>query len=289
LHISIVIPAYNEEGGIANTVSEAKAVLARLPKLAGSEIIVVNDGSSDRTGEILSGMDGVRIVTHPHNVGYGRALKSGIAAAANETIVMIDADLTYPLTALPEMLDLYGKGFDMVVAARTGNKYRESLVKAPLRAVLRWLVEYTSGRKVPDINSGFRVLNKKTVTGYFPHLCDTFSFTTSMTLSYMMTGRFVGYCPTDYRERKGKTKVRLLRDSLRTLQYIAQATVYYNPLKIFILMAVIALAGSVAGFILSAVFGLLTGYILGVSGLVLSFLMFSVGLLAVLLKQIMDK
>ena len=260
--------------------AEAKAVLAQNPGLAGSEIVVVNDGSSDRTGEILSSMDDIR---------YGRALKSGFTAAAHDTIVMIDADVTYPLTALPEMLNLYAKGFDMVVAERTGRKHGASLAKAPLRAVLRWLVEYTSGRKVPDINSGFRVLNKKTVTGYFSHLCDTFSFTTSMTLSYMMTGRFVGYCPIDYRERKGKTKVRLLRDSLRTLQYIAQATVYYNPLKIFILMAAIALMGAIAGFVLSFAFGILTGYILGIAGLVLSFLMFSVGLVAVLLKQIMDK
>ena len=289
LQISLVIPAYNEEDGILSTVAEAKAVLGGMAELGAWEIVVVDDGSADRTAEVLAGIEGVRVVRHPHNGGYGRALKSGMTAARYDTVVMTDADLTYPLDELPHMLALYKKGFDLVVGARTGREYRQTVIKAPLRSVLRWLVEYTTGRQILDINSGFRVLNKNTVANYFPHLCDTFSFTTSMTLSYMMTGRFVAYHPIPYRERIGKTKVRMLRDSLRTLQYIAQATVYYNPLKIFVLMAAIALVGSAVGFLISIFFGLLIGYILGLAGILLAFLMFSFGLMTVVLKQIMDK
>ena len=177
----------------------------------------------------------------------------------------------------------------MVVGARTGEHFSSSPLKSPLRALLKWLVEYTSGRSIPDINSGLRVFDRRTAMSYFPHLCDTFSFTTSMTLSYMMTGRFVGYRPIPYRTRRGETKVHLFRDSLRTLQYVVQAVVYYNPLKIFLLMALVALAGSVAGFIGSITLDIHAGYILGLSGIVLAFLMFAFGLLAVLLKQIMDK
>ena len=287
--VSVVIPAYNEASGILETVTEVAGTLARM-EIGEHEIVVVDDGSTYGTGDILGKMEKVRVVRHPHNVGYGQSLKSGIAAARFDTIVITDADLTYPFSeSVPHLVAAYQQGFDMVVGARTGDRYHSSPLKSPLRALLKWLVEYTSGRRIPDINSGLRVFDRKTAMSYFPHLCDTFSFTTSMTLSYMMTGRFVGYRPIPYRARKGETKVHLFRDSLRTLQYVVQSVVYYNPLKIFLLMALIALAGSVAGFIGSVLFQINAGYILGISGIILAFLMFAFGLLAVLLKQIMDK
>jgi glycosyltransferase involved in cell wall biosynthesis len=289
VQISLVIPAYNEEESILATIAEAKTVLAQLEAVSDWEIVVVNDGSSDRTAEMAATQDRVKLVSHPHNAGYGRSLKSGITAASYDTIVITDADLTYPLEQLPNLLDMYSKGFDMVVAARTGVGYQGSIVKTLLRSVLKWLVEFTSGRKIPDINSGLRVFDKGACISYFSHLCDTFSFTTSMTLSYIMTGRFVGYFHIPYRERMGKTKVRLFRDAMRTLQYIIQASAYYNPLKIFILLAGLSFCGSVFGFLLSITYKLLIGYIIGVAGIILAFTTFSAGLIAVLLKQIMDK
>jgi glycosyltransferase involved in cell wall biosynthesis len=287
--VSVVIPAYNEVEGIIETVNEVAGTLARMD-IGEYEIVVVDDGSTDGTGGILDKIEKVRVVRHPHNVGYGRSLKSGIAAARFDTIVITDADLSYPFSeSVPGLVAAYQDGFDMVVGARSGDHYQSSPLKSPLRTLLKWLVEYTSGRRIPDINSGLRVFDRKMAMSYFAHLCDTFSFTTSMTLSYMMTGRFVGYRSIPYRARRGKTKVRLLKDSLRTLQYIVQAIIYYNPLKIFLLMTVIALIASVAGFIGSIAFHLLAGYILGIGGIILAFLMFAFGLLAVLLKQIMDK
>lgn len=289
MNVSVIIPAYNEEDGILATLAEAKAVLTAAPMVEEWEIVVVNDGSHDRTQAVLADAEDVRVINHPHNAGYGRSLKTGILAAAHDTIIITDADLTYPFEVLPELLALYEQGFDMVVGARTGNEYKESALKAPLRSILRWLVEFTSGRTIPDINSGLRVFSKNTSISYFAHLCDTFSFTTSMTLSYMMTSRFVAYLTIPYRERKGKTKIRLFRDSLRTMQYIVQATVYYNPLKIFMLLSALCAAGAVTGLIGSTIFGLLSGYVLGLAGIALSIFMLAFGLLAVLLKQIMDK
>ncbi len=287
--VSVVIPAYNEASGIRETVTEVASTLARM-ETGEYEIVVVDDGSTDGTAAILEKMEKVRVIRHPHNVGYGRSLKSGISAARFDTVVITDADLTYPFAeSVPGLVAVYHEGFDMVVGARTGDHYRSSPLKSPLRALLKWLVEFTSGRRIPDINSGLRVFDRRTAMSYFSHLCDTFSFTTSMTLSYMMTGRFVGYRPIPYRARKGETKVRLLRNSLRTLQYIIQAVVYYNPLKIFLLLTAIALLGSAAGLVASIAFHILAGYILGIGGIVLAFLMFAFGLLAVLLKQIMDK
>ena len=197
--ISVVIPALNEEIAIGATIAGVSEVLTAA-KLVPFEIVVVDDGSSDQTGKIAAAA-GAKVVRHPHNVGYGRSLKNGIAAAQYDMIAICDADGTYPASAIPELVRLHRDGFDMAVGQRQGPHYRESMLKMPMRALLRFLVEWTAGRHIPDINSGLRVFSRTAVTQYFSHLCDTFSFTTSMTLAYMMTGRFVAYTPIDYFER----------------------------------------------------------------------------------------
>lgn len=287
--ISVVIPAYNEENAIHDTIVEIQNVFKEMKLVETQyEIIVVNDGSSDNTKERAENY-GVTVIHHPHNIGYGRSLKDGIKAAQYDTIIITDADRTYPFQTVPELLLEYQKGFDMVVGARTGEHYRESLLKSPLRHILKFLVEFTAGRKVPDVNSGLRIFSKTTVLSYLNHLCDTFSFTTSMTLAYMMTGRFVKYLPIPYEKREGKSKVKLFRDSLRTLQYILQAINYYNPIKIFILFAWVCVGFSMIGFFMSAVFGLNSGFLLGIGGLLVSLLVICFGLVADLLKQIMNR
>ncbi len=285
--LSVVIPAYNEENGIVDTVEEVCDVLDEAG-IGEYEVVVVNDGSSDDT-EKNAKTTKAKVISHPHNVGYGRSLKTGISNAKYDTIVITDADRTYPFDQAPMLLEEYKKGFDMVVGARTGEHYRESAIKSPLRSILKFLVEFTASRKIPDINSGLRVFSKKTVMQYFGHLCDTFSFTTSMTLAYMMTGKFVKYLPIPYEKREGKSKVKLFRDSLRTLQYILQAINYYNPIKIFILFSMLCVVLSLTGFAFSLLTGLNVGYIMGVGGLLLSLVILCFGLIADLLKQIMNK
>ncbi len=285
--VSVVIPAYNEENGIELTVRSIQDVFQRAG-FATYEIVVVDDGSSDLTAQHAR-QAGACVVTHPHNVGYGRSLKDGITAARHDTIVITDADGTYPVGRIPELLQHYVRGFDMVVGQRTGDHYRESVIKAPLRSVLKFLVEFTAGRRIPDINSGLRVFRRETVLPYFQHLCDTFSFTTSMTLAYMMTGKFVAYLPIEYHSRIGKTKVRLFRESLRTLQYIVQAIIYYNPLKIFLMMSALCLLFAAFTLVVAMIFQLTSGFLLAVGSILVAILVFSLGLLADLLKQIMAK
>jgi len=285
--ISVIIPAYNEENAIEETVHEIQKIFSEM-KMADFEIIVVNDGSTDQTKERAENCQAT-VINHPHNVGYGRSIKDGILNAKFDTLIITDADRTYPFQEVPKLYEEYKKGFDMVVGARTGEHYRESIIKSPLRHILKFLVEFTAGRKIPDINSGLRIFSKNTVTHYLSHLCDTFSFTTSLTLAYMMTGRFVKYLPIPYEKREGKSKVKLLRDSLRTLQYILQAINYYNPIKIFILFASFCILSSLIGFLMSAIFGLTSGFFLGIGGLLVSLLILCFGLVADLLKQIMHK
>ena len=177
----------------------------------------------------------------------------------------------------------------MVVGQRTGKYYRESPIKLPFRIILRFLVEYVAERKIPDINSGFRIFDKKTSQKYFSHLCNTFSFTTSLTLAYMMNGKFVHYIPIQYFKREGSTKVKLLQDSIRTLQYIIEAVIYYNPMKMFMLLSVFLIILGVFLLIIGAISTLNIFYILGVSSIIISILTVCMGFLAVLLKQIMQK
>jgi glycosyltransferase involved in cell wall biosynthesis len=285
--ISVVIPALNEQDAIAETVERVRSVLTEAA-LDPFEIIVVDDGSKDGTGE-LARQAGARVVRHPHNVGYGRSLKDGITVAQYDTIVITDADGSYPIEQIPALVERYRGGFDMVVGARTGDHYRESALKSPLRAVLTQIVEFTANRRIPDINSGLRVFSRATSMGFFRHTSDMFSFTTSLTLAYMMNAKFVDYMDVEYRERLGRSKVRLFRDSMRTLQYIVEAATYYNPLKIFFLFGLICLVLAFAALLGGVILQLVSAFVLGVGAILLAILVFAMGLLAVLLKQIMDR
>lgn len=222
-------------------------------------------------------------------MGYGFSLKRGILAAKNETIVMTDADATYPFSSVPEMLEKKKEGFDLVVGARTGKYYRQSLFKSILRRLLKRLVEIVSEKKIKDINSGLRVFDKSLVTQYFPRICNTFSFTTSQTLAYLMNNHFVCYVDIDYNKRINKSKIKLIRDSIKSLKYILESCIYYNPLKIFTMLSIMCIILSIIGFLCSHFLHINAGYILGIGGLLVSLVVFSLGLLAVLLKQIMDK
>jgi polyisoprenyl-phosphate glycosyltransferase len=285
--ISVVIPALNEQDEIGGTVTRIREMLSGCG--AGNyEVVVFDDGSRDDTGARAE-QAGALVVRHPHNVGYGRSLKDGIRAARYDTIIINDADGTYPIEAIPDLLVCYEQGYDMVVGARRGKHYQESLVKMPLRRILRFIVEFTAGRSIPDINSGLRVFRRSTILEYYDHLCDTFSFTTSMTLAYMMTGKFVAYVPIDYNKRVGTSKVRLVRDSMKTLQYIIEAAIYYDPLKMFVLMASIVAISSLISFLLAVIVKLNVFFYVGVGGIISSVIVFSLGLLAVLLRQIMVK
>ena len=286
--ISVVVPVYNEEKSIKNTINEIKKVLKTNKLYENSEIIIVNDGSTDNTLKELKKCD-VVIINNPTNMGYGFSLKRGIEAAKNETIVITDADSTYPFDAVPKMLEVKNKGFDLVVGKRKGKYYRQSIFKSILRLMLKKFVEFISGKKIDDINSGLRIFDKSLVMKYFPRLCNTFSFTTSQTLAYLMNNHFVTYVDINYNKRKGKSKVKLLRDSMIALRYILESCVYYNPLKVFTLLSVICIFLSIIGFLFSHFANIHAGYILGIGGLLLSIVVFSFGLLAVILKQIMDK
>lgn len=235
--LSVLVPAYNEAASILQTVSSIHACLSD----AGitHEILVINDGSQDNTSE-LAAQAGATVIDHPANAGYGHSLKTGLYHARYEWCAIIDADGTYPAGKLKEFVD-YIPHFDMVVGARLGQHYWGSASKRLGRLLLGSLVAYITGRHVPDINSGMRLFRKSIALAHIRRISSGFSFTTTLTLAMLMESHFVKYIPIEYYKRAGKSKVRILPDSLRMLQILSIATLYYNPLKLFLPISVAAL------------------------------------------------
>ena len=282
--VSVLVPSFNEESSISQTVSDLEAGM-NAAAVDDYEIIVIDDGSTDDT-QTIAGESGAKVVAHVHNLGYGSAIKSGLRAAGGDTIVIIDADGTYPAKSIGDLLEKFREGYDMVVGARRGIHYRGSHLKWPLRIALRWLVEWVTGREIPDINSGFRVFARENALNIQNQLSEGFSFTTTITLIYMMTGKFVGYLPIDYDQRIGQSKVVLWRDSIKTFSYILMTILYYAPMKIFTVMSGLCVAIAGVSLAIGIVFELTTGFLMAVGSLIASLIVFALGLLAELLRQV---
>ncbi len=253
--VSLVLPAYNEESAVGNVVCEFRNALEAtgLP----FEILVVDDGSSDRTADVASDA-GATIVRSPQNLGYGIALRRGIVASRYPYVLICDADGTYPPSAIEDLIRL-AEHFNMVVAARTGRQFRGRGVRALARTGLRVFSSFVVGRRIPDVNSGYRIFRKAPCVGYFGMLSPGFSFTTGLTLAMISDARAVAFVPVDYAKRIGSSKVRFVRDTLRITQVLIQAMVRHNPVKLFAVLT--------AGVWTLALAAVLSWVILGIGGI----------------------
>jgi len=226
--VSIVIPAYNEESGIALVIAEIRRVLGTYP--APVEIIVVDDGSTDATARAAS-LAGARVMRHRSNRGYGAGLKTGIAAATHDQIIIIDADGTYPASYIPTLLEKLERA-DMVVGSRVNAGVKIPLIRRPAKWVLNRLANYLSNARIPDLNSGLRAFRRDIVTQYFSILPDQFSWTTTITLAMHCDKYAVAYTPIDYRARKGRSKI-VPWDAGSFLILILRTSMLFRPLRIF--------------------------------------------------------
>jgi glycosyltransferase involved in cell wall biosynthesis len=236
--LSLVVPAYNEQDGIRETLETVDEVLKGL-KIA-YELVVVNDGSTDETRSRIEEFEStaLNVINHPTNSGYGAALKAGIRMAKYEVIGIIDADGSYEVNALRRLYLSMEEGFDMSVATRKNISEKDKLLKGLFRKTLHWLIRVLIDRRIEDLNSGLRMFRRSRVIEFLPFLCNTFSFTTSLTIFFFERGHFVAYVPTTYVTRKGMSKVRHGRDTLRVIQMIIQGVSFFNPIKIFIFIGI---------------------------------------------------
>jgi len=235
---SLIIPVYNEEReALVNTVSQ----LLQIPWPENGEMIVVDDGSDEKVEDLgMLGMDRVKVIRHKQNRGYGAALKTGLSNARNECIVITDADGTYPNERIPELVAMFEKGnFDMVVGACVGKNAKIPLIRRPAKWFISKLANYLTKTKIPDKNSGLRVMKKEVVEKYLNILPDGFSFTSTITLAMLTNGYRVEYVPIDYFERKGKSKIRPIHDTLNFIQLIIRTALYFDPLKIFVPLSLV--------------------------------------------------
>jgi polyisoprenyl-phosphate glycosyltransferase len=249
--VSVLIPAYNEAECIQETIRKVRAILGDC--CIQHEIIVINDGSADRTAE-LAAQEGVMVISQPANGGYGLALKTGIRRAQYEWCAIVDADGTYPIAQLPELLDSI-PAFDMVVGARTGKVYQGSTLKQLGRRLLSLGVDYVVGYHVPDINSGMRVFRKEIALAHARRISAGFSFTTTLTLAMLLEHHFVRYVPIEYYPRVGHSKVKMGKDALRMMQIVSSAFLYYNPLKLFLFLCFLALGAGLVFWLILALAG----------------------------------
>ena len=230
--ISIIIPAYNEADTIEETIQKIDAHFRASGHAC--EILVVDDCSTDDTSA-RARTTSARVIRHPTNKGYGNALLTGVRNATHSWIAISDADGTYPVEELPDMLDeAIARDLDMLVGARQGKHYHGSIVKRVGRTFLKRFTEFVVGQSIPDVNSGLRIVRRDLIAHFAPALSGGFSFTTSITIIAFQTGHHVDYRPVKYFPRQGRSHVRYGRDTLRALQIIVMTIVLFNPIKLFL-------------------------------------------------------
>lgn len=265
--LSMVMPAYNESLAIVGSIQKLQLVLGKLP--CETEIVVVDDGSTDDTVAKIESVPGVRLIKNPVNLGYGHSLLRGIQAARGDLLGIMDADLTYPPEKIPDLFEMTEKGADLAIGRRTGKHLRSWF---SMRTVYRWLCGYVCGEHVPDANSGLRLFRRQVVEDLRGDLCLGFSFTTSLTLSCILSGYVVTWTDIPYERRVGQSHVRT-KDIFRTLQYLFQLIAVYNPLKLFLpfvlLNLLLAFGAGVYGIYLQHGVALLGAVVLLASALIL--------------------
>ncbi len=230
--LSVVIPAYNEEDGIAEIVERVLAVAPALAEIAvGLELIVVDDGSKDRTPEIVRGYPAVRLIQHNPNRGYGAALKTGFAAATGDLLGFLDADGTYPPEHFPQLCRDAINGADLVVGSRrSGADSQMPLARKVGNFVWSNLITLLGGSRVIDPASGMRVFRRDILERLYP-LPDGLNLTPIMSTRAIHEGVKLVEVPIPYAERLGRSKLSIVRDGSLFLYSIVWTILTYNPVR----------------------------------------------------------
>lgn len=238
MNVSAICPVFNEEASVGEVLTDLRRHLQDHPKITRFEILVVDDGSEDLTSVKACGVPDVILLKNAARRGYGAALKRGISASQYDIVLMIDGDGSYPLDHLDPMLARM-EDHDMVVGERDSGRADYPFPKRLGKAVLNLLVFALTGRKIKDLNSGLRLMRKDSVIPFFPIISDGFSFTTTITLAFFQSHMRVAYVPIQYRQRKGKSKIRPVQDTFQMIVQILQNIMFFNPLRVFASVALV--------------------------------------------------
>ncbi|KAF5041006.1 Undecaprenyl-phosphate 4-deoxy-4-formamido-L-arabinose transferase [anaerobic digester metagenome] len=235
MRVSIIIPAYNEADNVGDIVARIRAQ----PAAADWEIVVVDDGSADATADAAE-TAGARVVRHPYNLGNGASVKSGASAASGDVFVFMDADGQHRPEDIEKLLEPLGE-FDMVVGARTGES-DVSRFRALGNALLIRLAEFLVERRIDDLTSGFRAVKRECFEEFSHLFPQRYSYPTTITMALFSAGRFVKYVPMPgiRRRQGGVSGIQPFRDGFRFMAIMLRMIVLFNPMKIFLPLAVLA-------------------------------------------------
>lgn len=224
--VSIVIPARDEAKNIVRIIRAIRATHS------DTEIIVVNDGSTDDT-PILAAAEGAQVVSHPYTMGNGAAIKSGARAARGHTLVFMDGDGQHDPEDIPRLLARLGDGFDMVVGARDADGQASWH-----RRLANWfynrLATAMTGHRIADLTSGFRAVRADRFRRFLYLLPNGFSYPTTSTMAFFRSGFPVAYVPIRVSDRTGRSKIRLLRDGIRFFVIILKIGTLFSPMRLFL-------------------------------------------------------
>lgn len=283
--LSVIVPAYNEEGSIAEILDRVLSIRPGLEAVGveGPEVLVVDDGSRDHTREIVGTYNSVRLICHEKNRGYGGALKTGFRNASGNLLAFLDADGTYPPENFPELCQAALKGADLVIGSRmAGAKSEMPAVRRLGNLIFATLVTLIGAQRVSDSASGMRVFRREILDRLYP-LPDGLNFTPVMSTRAIHENLKMVEVPIPYSERVGRSKLSVMNDGMRFFNSIVWTALSYNPVRI---LGMIGLAGVAAAVAIAAtlavlrmsgvnrlgpwgVFAVFAGLVLGVAGVTL--------------------
>lgn len=269
--VSVIIPAKNEEDGLSKLLPRLRAAVPH------AEIIVVDDGSTDKTSEI-SRLNQARVLRHPYSMGNGAAIKTGARAAVGELLVFLDADGQHNPDDIPKLLQMLDTGYDMVVGARRGES-QANLGRWYANFTYNWLASLMVGHPIADLTSGFRAVDARRFREFLYLLPNGFSYPTTITMCFFRAGYLVGYLPISVNKREGKSHIKPLKDGLRFMIIIFRIGTLYSPLKLFIPISLFFFTGGLAYY---AYTFMTSGRFTNMSGLLFttSVLVFLIGLVS---------
>lgn len=225
IEVTILLPTYNNELSVGKTIGKLKLLYPDF------EILVVDDGSTDNTMQIAMDV-GANVWPHPYKIGNGAAIKAGLRCAKGEWILIMDTDDQHDPEDISRFLELKDK-YDMIVGARR-NTSKTSLHRDIADKVYNWFASYITRFDVHDLTSGFRMVKTETARQFIYLLPNAFSYSSTLTLAYLRSGRSLKYVPIETKEQKGKSKVKLLQDGSHFFLIITQIATLFSPLRVFL-------------------------------------------------------
>jgi glycosyltransferase involved in cell wall biosynthesis len=230
IDVSVILPVYNEASHLQDEVKRIKHALDH--SSYSYEIVVVDDGSTDGSGDVAASLDGIRLIRFGSNRGSGSARKNGTMAARGRIVVWTDVDMTYPNDTIPELVDSM-KNHDQVVGARTSEAGTVRLLRTPAKWFIRRLASYLARTPIPDLNSGFRAFRREVADQFLYLLPRGFSCVTTITMAFLSNGYSINYVPIEYSPRAGHSKFHWLHDTQRYLLQVIRMVLMHEPIRFF--------------------------------------------------------